>query len=39
MHVSEGIRGDAGRRALRKDVWFIAPMTLYCRIEIYDALP
>jgi hypothetical protein len=23
---------------LHKDVWFIAVLTLYCRIEIYDAL-
>jgi hypothetical protein len=23
---------------LRKDVWFIAALTLYCTIEIYDGL-
>jgi len=29
---------DAGSRPLRKDVWFIAALTLYCTIEIYDGL-
>jgi len=28
---------DAGIAVLRKDVWFIAPLTLYCTVEIYDA--
>jgi hypothetical protein len=38
MQVSGGIRRDAEPPALRKDVWFITPMTLYCAIEIYDGL-
>jgi hypothetical protein len=39
MRFSGGIRRDAEPQALRKDVWFIAPLTFYYRIEIYDALP
>jgi hypothetical protein len=39
MRFSGGIRRDAEPQALRKDVWFIAALTLYCRIEINDALP
>jgi hypothetical protein len=37
--VSGGISGDPEPRALRKDVRFIAALTLYFTIEIYDALP
>jgi len=39
MQVSGGIRRDAEPHALHKDVWLIAPVTLYCTIEIYDGLP
>jgi hypothetical protein len=39
MQVSGGIRRDAELQALRKDVWFIAVLTLYCRVEIYDEQP